>query len=147
MRANIWLLVLLGGCDSYNGVGGEEWYATGSEQADAEINAEPPSDLAEVPTILAGHAWCSGAAETSFDAIGDTGEIWVMHAGFDASCCMSYDIAVAADGANLNVTYTGSGEACDCTCEGFSIEYVITGVTPGDWTVNAEDQVSSVTVR
>ena len=94
-----------------------------------------------------GHAWCSDATTPSLSAVGDAGEIWVLHEAFGGECCQSYDIGVATEGDALNVTYDAtSAGPCDCDCGGFTIEYVLGGVAPGEWTVHAGNESDAVVV-
>jgi hypothetical protein len=144
MRIGIWLtMALLGGCFGRNGLGGDDlWGETGGPQVEGDMASTDGSAY-----VIAGHAWCSGATTPVLSAVGDAGEIWVLHEDFGGQCCESYDVTVEEDGSALNVSYDATSEGdCDCTCAGFTIEYVVGGVEAGDWTVNAGDQSDTVTV-
>lgn len=74
-----------------------------------------------------------------------SGRIVVAHLGYRAACCLGFDVTAREDPAAgaIDVTYTPSGEPCDCQCS-YDLGYRLEGVDAGDWTLTAEGASTSV---
>lgn len=86
-----------------------------------------------VPPLLAGKA-------------AGPGMIAVSEAGFAASCCLMLEPDISIAGDRIEVTYKEIGEPCDCICY-YAIEYLLTGVAAGTWTVASGAQSFDVEVE
>lgn len=84
----------------------------------------------------------AGTAEsfTATDAGG--GDIAVVHDGYIADCCLSFDVGATVSGSTVTVEYTPVGDPCDCRCS-YDLAYTIDGVGAGTWTVDAPGENSA----
>ncbi len=75
----------------------------------------------------------------------ENGHVLVTHDNFDESACLGFDINAALDGDIVRVTYTETGEPCDCISL-YSLSYQIEGLPSGTYTLNASAGNSGVNV-
>jgi hypothetical protein len=105
---------------------------------DCGVAVENPSSLCDeddpnmVPPSLIAYA-------------GEAGKIDVTESGFETSCCLMLEPSVVVEGMTLNVSYTESGDPCDCICY-YTITYTLAGLAPGTWTVVSGPQSVDVDV-
>lgn len=99
----------------------------------ADVAASP--DTGSVASVL--HAAAAGA-----------GAVSVTHDGVGGSCCVGFDVAAETDeaAATVSVTYEETGEPCDCICT-YNLAYTLTGLSAGDWTIEAAGDSTTVTVE
>lgn len=76
------------------------------------------------------------------------GAVAVLHENYAAECCVGFDVSAEADSASstVTVTYEETGDPCDCMCV-YNLGYTLTDLTPGDWTITAGGDSTTVTVE
>lgn len=80
-------------------------------------------------------------------AIGGLGEIAVTHVGQDGQCCAEWVWEPTYIDGTIEITYADMAEMdCDCSCA-WTLDYTITEVPSGDWTVSAGGMETSVRVQ
>lgn len=108
--------------------------------------ATPKGDYA-IDGLTVSDCASDSSTPTTFTATGGTGEIQIAHAGYSASCCLSFDVSAQENGGTIELIYTPVGDPCDCMCH-YDLSYTVAGVVAGDWDVQAPDSSSaSVTVQ
>lgn len=88
----------------------------------------------------------AGDGEQLLVSAPSTGRIDVTHYDFGQGCCpdaIVVDVAMA--GSTLGVTYTPTGDDCDCVCN-LDVSYAIVDVPPGTWTLQAGLSAMTATV-
>jgi len=156
MKRMIWVPALIGttyllGCsggsssadsggDAAGDSSGEDGDESGDEGGDDGGDDGGVDDGPEVSSFSV--AQCqgdTGSMPTGDDALSASvsdGVIDVEHLAVTGNCCPEgWDIGVVVDGSELDVWYYGDGD-CDCECL-YDLEYQITGVESGTWTLNA----------
>jgi hypothetical protein len=73
------------------------------------------------------------------------GTVHVDHMAWQGNCCTDVAVTLAAKAPNVDVTYVETGEQCFCMCR-FDLDYDLSGLTPGDWTIHAAGDTATVTV-
>lgn len=137
--------IALCACNTPFGFGGEDWGGdtarSPSQGLDTAVDTTP--GLSWGASVVASRATCTDAAGTGLFVDVDGGQVWVIHDGFDGACCAEWQVAIGADDADpshLSATYTNTAtDTCACDCGGWEIEYVITGLSDGHYTLDAGD--------
>ena len=80
-----------------------------------------------------------------FTATVEAGVVQVLHENYEESSCLSFEVEGELDGSNLDLSYTKSGEECDCI-DMYRLEYHIEGLEAGSYTVNAPGGMSASVV-
>ncbi len=73
------------------------------------------------------------------------GAITVTEMGFETSCCLELSPSAYIEDMTLFVSYAEVGDPCDCICY-YTIDYVISGLASGTWTVESGAQSVDVDV-
>ena len=73
------------------------------------------------------------------------GAIKVTEMGFETSCCLELSPGAYIEDMTLFISYAEVGEPCDCICY-YTIDYVISGLASGTWTVESGAQSVDVEV-
>ncbi len=109
--------------------GGEEGGEDGGETSSVDI------DNFSVTQCM-GDTGSMPSGDDALTAAESNGMIDVEHLAVTGNCCpYGWNIGVTVDGSELLVWYDGDGD-CDCECN-YDLQYQITGVESGTWTVNA----------
>lgn len=74
------------------------------------------------------------------------GTIDVSEAGYEASCCLTFEPDLTVAGLTIDVVYTPVGDPCDCICY-YALDYQITGLASGTWTIVSGAQSVDVEVQ
>lgn len=74
------------------------------------------------------------------------GSVLVVHTGYRAECCLSFDVTASLADGTIRADYAPRGEPCDCTCA-YSFSYRVETLPAGTYTVDAGDQSTEVTVE
>lgn len=88
----------------------------------------------------------SGVPESIAATSDVAGTVHVAHTRISANCCGDHTPTPSADGSTIALRYNFSGGECDCMCT-FDLDYDITGVAAGTYTVTYSDLSTSVTVE
>jgi hypothetical protein len=89
----------------------------------------------------------SGVEETVLvaDPAGE-GAVHVEHTTRLSCCIDGVDVQPKADGTTLTLAYREKGSPCDCICA-YVVEYDVSGLSSGDWTIRAQEDEAVVTVE
>lgn len=93
---------------------------------------------------------CDGDTATTESALSaepgaSSGTVDVAHDAVSATCCVQLAAAAEAADGTIAVTYSESGEPCDCMCR-YDVSYTLGNVPAGDWSISAEGDAASVSV-
>ena len=103
-------------------------------------NTEPTIDITNVDVSSAP---CDGEAipadEVSISTMDD--QVTVTHSNFEESSCLGFTVSGDLDDDTLTLTYTETGEACDCIST-YALTYEIVGLSSGTYTVEFPGDVS-----
>lgn len=64
------------------------------------------------------------------------GKVAVTETEYEENCGFTLTPVASAEAGTVTVTYETAGEPADCLCS-FTIEYTLTGLTPGAWTIQS----------
>lgn len=87
----------------------------------------------------------TGAAEALQATDMGGGSVLVVHTGYRAECCLSFDVTASLDAGTVTVDYAPQGDPCDCVCS-YNFSYRVETLPAGTYTVDAGDQTTRVTV-
>lgn len=101
--------------------------------------------VVEGPTSLCDENDPNMVPPTLMAVAGGPGKIDVTETGYETSCCLELDPSAKIDGMTINIDYTEVGDPCDCICY-YTINYTLSGVTSGTWSVVSGGQSVDVDV-
>ena len=101
--------------------------------------------VVEGPTSLCDENDPSMVPPTLMAVAGGPGKIDVTETGYETSCCLELDPSAKIDGMTIHIDYAEVGDPCDCICY-YTINYTLSGVTSGTWSVVSSGQSVDVDV-
>ena len=71
----------------------------------------------------------------------DGGNVQVTHENFVQSSCLGFDVGASLDADVVTVSYSETGEPCDCTSL-YALTYQIEGLQSGTYELNVPGEIS-----
>ncbi len=100
-----------------------------------ELRTAPPADSGD-----------TAGPETLTVTPAGPGTIEVLHQNVPDACCVEHEVITSVSGDALTIVYESSGDPCDCMCS-YDFSYTLSGLTTGDWVVEAAGSSATVTVE
>ncbi len=108
---------------------------------DEELRPSAPS-----PEGLSPDSGDTAGPETLTVTASGAGTVQVLHQNVPDECCVEHEVATSISGTTLTIEYPSSGDPCDCMCS-YDYSFTVSGLTAGEWTVEAGDASAVVTVE
>ncbi len=149
-------LFLLIGCGQQRGFGGQDLGGDGlqadettkgtsdDDDTTTSNDTDSPADALDQMDSAVCDDTGATTADIDLQATGGLGQIAVVHDGMIEQCCADWRFDPVISGDRIEVTYVDVGTTCDCMCT-WTLEYTLTDIPAGDWTVSAAG--SEVEVR
>ena len=117
---------------------------------DADTDVDADTDADADPSVTNPGAECGvGDPEALTLVANGAGTVDVVHDSFDQGCCPdSLAVTISADRETqvMTASYTLGTDECDCVCL-LDASYTISGLSAGDWELNAGSVSGTVTVE